>query len=480
MIKDIMDRMRTGSTGLRHKLLIAFMLMSVIPLMVAVYIVSIFLSGIPLEAFTRVGLISLFAAILFFATVIASCGFMLTRRMIDPVFGIASDARKIADGDLRHKVSVDTEDEIGELGRSINSITKRIRESMGELQGYSIKTKEVNLEIQKKVLALSSILQIGDMIASKGKLSDIMKLVVEKLGAVDESSMAALYLSEDGKSRLLPKASNGLGAKIVKRTSFMIGKDPIGVSVARKKQVKIDSSVTKPAPDARAVSTLFKNRNCLVVPVVSHGMGSGFIIVANDREAFTFKEDDVELVKVLGKQLGIAIENDQLARKAEELTIKDELTGLYNKKYAFERLDEEIKRAILYQRPCSLLVFSIDDMKKNRESYGEIAAEESLKKVADIIKKGSTEVSKVARISWDEFAVVLPERNKKEANEISDRIRDRVEAEFSGSPKDKGFPLTVSGSVSENPIDGATAEELFNKALGSLKASGRGGKSGTS
>jgi len=79
----------------------------------------------------------------------------------------------------------------------------------------------------------------------------------------------------------------------------------------------------------------------------------------------------------------------------------------------------------------------------------------------------------VARISWDEFAVVLPERNKKEATEISEKIRDRVEEEFSRSQKDKGFPLTVSGSVSENPIDGSTAEELFSKALGSLKASGR-------
>ncbi len=473
MIKGLLDYLRTGGTGLRYKLLIAFMLMSVIPLMAAAYIVNIFLSAVQLQAFTHIGLVSLFAAILFFASVIAFCGFILTRRMIDPVFGIASDVRKIADGDLKHKVSVETEDEIGELGRSINSITKRIRESMGELQGYSLKTKEVNLEIQKKVLALSSILQIGDMIASKGKLNDIMKLVVEKLTAVDESSMAALYLSANGKSRILPKVFNGLAAKVVKKTSFILGKDPIGASVARKKLVKVDSSVTKPDPDARAVSTLFKNRNCLIVPVVSHGVGSGFIVIANDKEAFAFKEDDVELVKVLGKQLGIAIENDHLAKKAEELTIKDELTGLYNKKYAFERLDEEIKRAVLYQRPCSLLVFSIDEMKKKRESYGEMAAEKSLKKVADIIKKGSTEVSKVARISWDEFAVVLPERNKKEATEISEKIRDRVEEEFSRSQKDKGFPLTVSGSVSENPIDGSTAEELFSKALGSLKASGR-------
>ena len=179
MIKGLLDYLRTGGTGLRYKLLIAFMLMSVIPLMAAAYIVNIFLSAVQLQAFTHIGLVSLFAAILFFASVIAFCGFILTRRMIDPVFGIASDVRKIADGDLKHKVSVETEDEIGELGRSINSITKRIRESMGELQGYSLKTKEVNLEIQKKVLALSSILQIGDMIASKGKLNDIMKLVVE-------------------------------------------------------------------------------------------------------------------------------------------------------------------------------------------------------------------------------------------------------------------------------------------------------------
>jgi len=467
-MKSLFRRMSLVSRGLRYKLMIAFSLMSIIPLLVCGYLVNIFIFP-HLESMLQVSII------VFLSVTIALLGLVLAKRMISPIVDMSLEAKIIAGGDFKRKVTVDTDDEVGELGKSINLITKKIKDSMVELQNYSVKTREVNLEIQKKVLALSNLLQIGDMIAASQKLEDVMKLIVEKAGAIDEDSSTVLFLAEAGTTKMLPKFWDNINKKAVKDLAFTIDRDYLGVSIQEKKPIRIDSSA-KSASRAQEIRNIFKKKNYLIIPVVSHGSGMGFLLVANDKEGFIFKEDDIELVKVLSKQLGIAIENDTLLRKTKELTIKDELTGLYNEKYIKDRLDEEIRRAILFQRPCSLLLFNIDNFMQYRDTHGEMITEKSLKRIAAVLKDTSTPVSKVARLGGDEFAVLLPEKNKKEATLIAEDIRKRIEAEGSKLAKKGEHPLTVSGSVSENPIDGATAKELFDKAAQAVKKAKLEGK----
>lgn len=467
-MKKFIRRISMVPKGLRYKLMIAFSLMSIIPLLVCVYLVTNFVFP-QLENLAQVSIIVLLSI------TIALLGLILAKRMVDPVIDMALEAKIIASGDYGRKLETDREDEIGELGRSINHMTKRIKDSMVELQNYSIKTKEVNLEIQKKVLALSNLLQIGDMIAASEKLENVLDIVVRKVGEIDEGNFTILFLAEEGTTKMIPKASHNISTKAVKDISFTIGKDYLGTSVREKNIIKIDSSV-RINSQMEELRKIFKIKSCLMVPVVSHGMGVGFLFTANNKDDYRFGDDDIELIKVLSKQLGIAIENDILLKRTKELAIKDELTDLYNEKYVRGRLDEEIKRAILYQRPCSLLLFNIDDFKEFRDRHGELVTEDTLKKIADVLKKNSTEVSKVARLGGDEFAIVLPEKNKKEATQFAEEIRKKIEAvEIKGARKDERH-LTVSGSVSENPIDGTSANELFDKAKTALKKAKLEGK----
>ncbi len=86
-----------------------------------------------------------------------------------------------------------------------------------------------------------------------------------------------------------------------------------------------------------------------------------------------------------------------------------------------------------------------------------------------------TEIDRVARTANNEFAIVLPEKNKRQAKFISEEVRKKVEASFR-EERDENKKLTVSGGVSENPLDGVTAEELVIKAreaLGQAKSLGK-------
>jgi diguanylate cyclase (GGDEF)-like protein len=142
------------------------------------------------------------------------------------------------------------------------------------------------------------------------------------------------------------------------------------------------------------------------------------------------------------------------------------LTGLYNETYIRQRLDEEIKRAIVYQRPCALALFIVEGLNQMKNRRGPQEAEQALKKVARVIQESVTEIDRVGRLNGDRFAVVLPERNKRQAMELFEEIRRRVEFVFAqlSDPADR---LSVYGSVAENPLDGVTAEDLLSKSAAS-------------
>lgn len=190
--------------------------------------------------------------------------------------------------------------------------------------------------------------------------------------------------------------------------------------------------------------------------------GDSYRLIETDRE------DEIgELgssLNILAKRMKEKIEElYNLSRIIENSKIKDDLTSLYNERYIKERLSEEIKRAITYQRPCSLILFNVDDFAKYSKLHGEPAVTLVLKKLAGIFSQHISDIDRAARIGDDKFAILLPEKNKRTAIQIADQICKRIEKTFKDE-LDPSKGLTVSGGISENPIDGNTADEIFAKA----------------
>ena len=215
---------------------------------------------------------------------------------------------------------------------------------------------------------------------------------------------------------------------------------------------------------------LFGMTNGVCQPLISMGKVGGVLISANRKTDFQFDKDILELLGIFAKQMAIALENDLLARRAEALRVTDELTGLYNAPYMKERMEEEILRAIRYHRSCSLVIFNLDNFRQFSKFYGESASEDILRQVAALLKEQTSEVDRIGRMDSDAFAVILPERNKREAIDFAESVRRKIEGTaFANGSKRLAGTLPVSGGVSENPLDGSTSDELFTKAAEALK-----------
>jgi len=459
-LNDMMKRFSLLPQGLRYKLLIAFSLMSIIPLLVIGYLVNNFavLGEVP-----SLGQISIIAL---FSIVVAWMGLFLAKSIIERVIEVAIATKIITEGNFDRKIATDTGDEIGQLGESINFLTRKIRDNMSDLKDYQSKMKEINLDIQKRISVLANLLQIGELISSSVKLDSIIELVLSKVSQLYEKGFAALYFSDNPEDDLALQAASNVESKELLTATIKKGKGFLGIAMQKGKYGLMDASSKLSAGD-QDFKAKCKCESLIAFPLIITRDARALLLIGNSVKNFTYTNDDVEVIKVFAEQIAIAIENDILVRRAKRLEIKDELTGLFNKPYVVSRLKEEIQRSIISQRPCAFILIDIDDYRAYSRQRGDAQAELALKRIAEFVSKFAGPVCKVGRMESDTLALLMPESNKKDALEIAEKIRSGINAlKLSSEAADR---LTACCGVSENPLDGSTAAAILEKAEIALK-----------
>ena len=106
---------------------------------------------------------------------------------------------------------------------------------------------------------------------------------------------------------------------------------------------------------------------------------------------------------------------------------------------------------------------NIDNFIKFQDKFGTSDTETAIKKIIYLIRESVSEIDRIGRTGNNEFAIVLPEVNKRRAQQLAEEIRKKIEFAFS-EEQDPERKITISGGVSENPLDGIDSNQLMNKA----------------
>jgi two-component system cell cycle response regulator len=172
---------------------------------------------------------------------------------------------------------------------------------------------------------------------------------------------------------------------------------------------------------------------------------------------------------LLERAIRYAVDRMQFLTMVRELTIQDELTGLFNMRELKHLMTEEIGRSQRYGRHISLVMVDVDHFDEINVLHGHLVGDQVLQYVAQFLREKVRSLDRVARYGGDQFAILLPETYSSEAFDMTERLR-RVAARPFILPQAPGkeIPISFSLGVAELPGDAETADTLVERALEAL------------
>jgi diguanylate cyclase (GGDEF)-like protein len=183
---------------------------------------------------------------------------------------------------------------------------------------------------------------------------------------------------------------------------------------------------TLPEIDRRRME-FWDEKSCLLVPLVFKDEAIGCLELVEKRYVRHFSAEERALASTLAALAAVAIQNARLYGDVEHLAITDGLTGLYNHRYFYDRLAQDVARAKRYDLPLSLLMIDIDDFKSYNDAHGHRAGDGLLRELGHVLRAQTRQqIDLVARYGGEEFAVILPSTGVAGATRAGERLLDVV------------------------------------------------------
>lgn len=354
-------------------------------------------------------------------------------------------ARRLGSGDFSSPIRVEGRDEFAALAVEFNSMSSELSRRLDELSRERARLREAIRRIghtfaasldRPALLELALKTAVDAVQASGGRLS-VRSADEEPLAeTVREGSLAGL---EDGvqKAELAALENGGFAEERVG-----------GASIA-----------------AVALGPL-------EAPSRAHGM----ISVVRHGQPFT--DDDREVLRSLGVEAALALENIELHFQVRRQAVTDELTMLANHGRFQELLTAEIEQVRRYHHPIGLIMLDIDDFKSVNDTFGHQQGDAVLKQVASVLRENSRDADSPARYGGEELSLILPHTDLEGAHAIAERIRVAVE-ELRVPRTDGPGVLRVTASLGVAAANGGDKDALIAEADAALYEAKRRGKNCT-
>ncbi|MDO8736634.1 MAG: diguanylate cyclase, partial [Thermoleophilia bacterium] len=361
------------------------------------------------------------------------------RRLSRPVRELNEASLAMTRGDLDRRVQVSTNDEIAELGGSFNLMAD---------------------SVQHKIEQLTYLSDIALVVSSELDWERVVETVMDKGMELTDSQAAAISLFDEKRGEFTDTYTRGLSDAFVNKMQFRKG------GLAEEVLVGDQAVFSDDIQSGHRLSKLARAEGikafiCLPLKVRKKKLGV-FYVYSKDFEIYG--REELSVLSILSNQAAIAIQNAMMFEQSQEEAVTDGLTGLYNQRYFYSRLREEIDRAARNQKPLSVIFCDLDRFKSFNDVNGHGMGDQALKEVSRIITESKRAIDIAARYGGEEFALILPETDTSGAQIIAHRIRRRVAGFTFNAKSPNSSPLTTSIGVASYPEDANHANDLVDKS----------------
>ena len=312
-----------------------------------------------------------------------------------------------------------------------------------------------------------------------GNRRDLYQKILEMSAELLTATSGSLMLIHETEGTLKIEAAKGMTSALAKTMSVAYGEGIAG-QVAKSGFPMVVNDIERDTRIATKNRPRFKTKSFISLPLEANDRLIGVLNLADKENGINFTEDDLNLIQTFTGHALLMIDRAATLEKAgklEQLAITDPLTGLYNRRFFEDRLQEEFSRGERQQQSFCIILADLDNFKIYNDLCGHLAGDNALRKTADILRRSAREMDVVTRYGGEEFCLILPGTGKKESVFVCERIRRAIEAEsFAGESHMPLGRLTTSIGIATFPADGVTTNELIHAAdlaLYSAKQSGR-------
>jgi diguanylate cyclase (GGDEF)-like protein len=318
--------------------------------------------------------------------------------------------------------------------------------------------------------------KIASALTSTLKEDEILDVILKLVGEIFNPENWSILLYDKEKDILSFRLVVGDKADKLKDVSFPADHGVAGLCLKTGEPVIIpDASKDERVLDLVDEKEDFKVSSIIAIPMYSKDKPLGVIELVNADE-HCFSDEKIELLKIFADFASIAVENAGYVKIIEEKSTLDDCTDLYNSRYMYTILENEIARSKRTGEPFGLVFFDLDHFKNVNDNYGHLVGSQLLRDIAGIIKQCIRPTDWGVRYGGDEFLFILPGAGLEVTMKITERIKDILISKTFFAKDGYNIKLTASFGVAVYPDHASSVKEIIkagDMAMYKAKETGR-------
>ncbi len=388
-----------------------------------------------------------------------------------PITVIADNALKLSEGKQNVRVDIDREDELGFLAKCFNSMSQKINHKIKEINALYKVTNFINASSDNKKALDSCLEYIIDIFdANRGSIMLInherMSLVVESYKLSSKSAENTLEKTdnnlENNKKELSKEETNNDLFEI------KIGEGIAGEVVSTGKAILCMNCLKDERFKSYNEDKFKTPKTLLSVPLRLQNKVIGVINLSDKLDGLSFSKDDLALLQAIADQMAMSIDNARL----HNLSLINENTGLYIRKFLDLRLEDEIKRSKRFGFPLTIAMFSVDSLSKIINEKGEQTSDIILINIGKLLKQTVRATDIATEYDPTKYCVILAHTTEEQAKMFADRFIDTIK-NHSIMIDNQEIKVTLSAGICQYSKDYGNYKLLLAKANEALSESSK-------
>lgn len=314
-------------------------------------------------------------------------------------------------------------------------------------------------ELRRRINELEALRATTADLAGELDLSRLLSAMIERVAALLGASEGEVALYDEKEDVLFEVISHNRDQNY-SGVRMKMGEGAMGIAARELRTLIIPDYAEW---EGRSQQFTPMHHSVIAVPLVVHDKLLGAITVGSPVGTRSFNERDARLCELFAQQAAIAIQNAKLFAEVQRLATLDPLTGVHNRRYFFDRAQQELNRSLRYGSDMAIILLDVDHFKSVNDRYGHPRGDDTLRVVAQLCREETRECDLVGRYGGEEFIILLPETSREGAQSMAERVCRRIEAERIGTPPDE---IRITVSVGVAALEGRTSalESLLNQA----------------